>query len=211
MKKEKLIENLRKNKFSENIVKAFEKVPREKFVPKHWEEHAYEDTALSIGEGQTISQPYTIAFMLSLLELDKLEEKSSVLEVGSGSGYVLALLRELTKGEVYGIERIKALFKRSKDTLKNENIKIFCKDGTKGLKKFSPYDRILVSASGKEIPKALIEQLKIGGIIVIPIGSSIFQIKKTTSGFIKREFSGFVFVPLITGNDKEQKNKFILI
>jgi len=194
--KEKLIRSLRQKGFDEMIISAFENVPREDFVPKHWRDNAYKDTALDIGEDQTISQPYTIAFMLSLLELDK---EHKILEVGSGSGYALALLDTLAPGsEVCGVERLKPLVERSKSVLKErKNISVFKKDGTKGLKKFAPYDRILVSASAKEIPEVLLDQLADGGILVTPVVDAIFQIKKTPTGLIKRVFPGFAFVPLV--------------
>ena len=196
MGKQELIRSLRQEGFAEEIISAFDKVPREKFISAQFKDYAYEDTALPIGENQTISQPYTIAFMLSLLEL-KGEHK--ILEVGSGSGYVLALLNALAQSSsVYGVERLKPFVKRSKSVLKDKkNISVFNKDGTKGLKKFAPYDRILVSASAKEIPEALLEQLAEGGVLVTPVVDAIFQIKKTPTGLIKRVFPGFAFVPLI--------------
>ncbi len=196
MTKEQLIDSLKKQGFSEYIVKAFERVAREDFVPEHWKDHAYEDSALDIGFGQTISQPYTIAFMLSLLDL---EDNQNILEIGSGSGYVLALINELSPdSQIYGVERLGALAIKSQEVLINkENIQIFKKDGYDGLKKFAPYDRILISASSEELPKHLIGQLVDGGIMVLPVQNSIFHIKKTPHGFIKREFPGFAFVPLI--------------
>ncbi|MEM3113326.1 MAG: protein-L-isoaspartate O-methyltransferase [Candidatus Pacearchaeota archaeon] len=192
----RLLESLKKHGFSEFIVKAFEKVPRENFVPEHWKEHAYDDIPLDIGYGQTISQPYTIAFMLSLLEL---KDNQKILEIGSGSGYVLALINELSPdSKIYGIERLGALALKSQKVLKDkENIMIFKKDGYDGLKKYSPYDRILISASAEELPKHLLAQLVDGGIMVVPVKNSIFHVRKTPHGFIKREFPGFIFVPLI--------------
>jgi len=129
MDKTHLILSLRKHGFSEEIITAFEHVAREDFVPEHWREHAYDDIPLEIGQGQTISQPYTIAFMLSLLELEK---GYKILEVGSGSGYVLALLNELAPdSEIYGVERLSALVNRSKRVLRfNKKIRIFKKDGS---------------------------------------------------------------------------------
>jgi len=207
MNKVQLIEELEKDGFSKEILDAFRKVKREDFVPENLKEYAYENEPLSIGFGATISQPYTIAFMLNLLELDNLKkynlkEKPKILEVGSGSGYVLALISEILKdSEIYGVERIKILVERSKKNLKNyKNIKIFYGDGTKGLKEKSPFDRILVSASYDRIPKILLEQLKKNGILVMPVKNSIFQIKKNKK-IEKKEYPGFVFVPLIKGTE----------
>ena len=195
MNKLQLIQSLKSQGFSEQIIKAFNKVQREKFIPENSKIYAYEDTALSIGKGQTISQPYTIAFMLSLLEL---QDKQKIMEIGSGSGYVLALLNTISKNsKIYGVERIKELVERSKSILKNKkNIKIIKANKELGIPN-EKFDRILVSAAADKIPDKLIEQLKVNGIIVIPVRNSIIQIKKTIEGLIKKEFHGFVFVPLI--------------
>ena len=195
MSKEILIKGLQEKGFSQKIIDAFRNVPREDFVPAHWRERAYDDVALEIGNGQTISQPYTIAFMLSLLDL---EDELKILEVGSGSGYVLALISDISKNSmIYGVERIKSLYRNSQVVLRNYDVKVFCKSGFGGLKTYAPYDRILVSASADEIPKKLVAQLGDGGVLVCPVGNSIFKIKKTSQGVIKREFPGFAFVPLI--------------
>ena len=132
--------------------------------------------------------------MLDLLEL---KENIKILEVGSGSGYVLALINQISKNsKIYSIERIKELVEKSRKIL-DDDIVVVCGDGSKGLKKHAPFDRILVSASAEEIPSKLIEQLKIKGVLVCPVQNSIFQIKKTKEGVVKKEFPGFVFVPLI--------------
>ena len=195
MNKEQLIQSLKNQGFSEQIIEAFNKVQREKFIPENNKIHAYEDIALSIGKGQTISQPYTIAFMLSLLEL---KNKQKIMEVGSGSGYVLALMSKIVpNSEIYGVERVKELVKRSKLVLKNnKNIRIIEAGKEFGMPK-EKFSRILVSAAADEIPNDLIEQLDIHGILVIPIKNSIFQIRKESGGIEKHEFPGFVFVPLI--------------
>ena len=195
MNKRELLNELRNEGFSEVIINAFGNVEREKFVPEDYKSMAYENMPLSIGYGATISQPYTIAFMLDLLEL---KDNLRILEVGSGSGYVLALINQLSENsEIYGIERIGKLAERSKDLLKNKkNIKIFHGDGTKGLKG-KDFDRILVSASAEEIPDKLVSQLKDNGIMAIPVRDSIFKLKKTNGKIIKKEFPGFVFVPLV--------------
>jgi len=201
--KQQLISSLKQKGFSEKILNAFLKVPRENFIPFQIISHAYEDTSLPIGNNQTISQPYTIAEMLELLELKKGQK---VLEVGSGCGYVLALLSEIVgeKGKVYGIEIIKELFENSKQNLKDyKNIEIYNKNGAEGLSleenatfvrgisesrrsEFRGestrettgslvFDRILISAACTEIPKPLIQQLKNKGIIVAPIGNQYSQ------------------------------------
>ena len=200
--KEILLKSLKEKGFSKQILKAFEKVKREDFIPEILKDRAYEDTALSLGFGQTISQPYTIATMLSLLEL---KPSLRVLEVGSGCGYVLALLSEIlgSKGKVFGIEIIKELGEKSKENLENyENIKVYNKNGRLGLKTKAPFDRIIISAAYNEIPKPLIEQLKENGIIVAPVGShysqSLIAYKKVMGKIgIEKEIPGFIFVPLV--------------
>ena len=196
MQKRELIRSLKAQKFSPKIIRAFEKVKRENFIPENLKKYTYEDQPLPIGGGQTISQPYTIAFMLTLLELGN---KQKILEVGSGSGYVLALINEIAKkSQIFGIELRKELAKRSKKILSDKkNIQVIQGDGSKGLSKESPFDRILVSAAAEQTPSKLIKQLKVGGILVIPVKSSILQIQKFTNENQIKEFPGFSFVPLI--------------
>jgi len=196
MKKEELIKSLKNKKFPEKIIQAFKEVDRSKFIPKEEKLIAYEDIALGIGYGQTISQPYTIAFMLTLLEV---KDKQNILEIGSGSGYVLELLSKLNPhGRIFGIERIKRLAESSKEKLSNyKNIKVIYDNGSKGLKSEAPFDRILVSAAASEIPVKLIEQLVVGGILVAPVKDSIVVIKKNRKKNQIKEFHGFRFVPLI--------------
>jgi len=200
MKKSQLLQSLKQKGFSKQIVGAFSKVKRENFIPEKLKAHAYEDTALPIGKAQTISQPYTIAMMLSLLEL---KTGQKVLEIGSGCGYVLALISKITNNKVFGIEIIKELVKKSKKNLKNyKNIKIYNRDGSKGLKEKAPFDRIIISAGCSEIPKKLQNQLKNNGIIVAPVGSrheqSLITFKKIKNKLrIKKEIPGFIFVPFV--------------
>ena len=200
MNKEQLLEKLKYQGFSEKIIDAFKNIQRENFIPEEFRKYAYQDIAVSIGKEQTISQPYTIAFMLSLLELNSLENSSSVkiMEVGSGSGYVLALLNQIfPQAEIYGIERIPELIKSSKKTLENiSKIKIV-KSGKEFGMKNKVFDRILVSASADKLPEILIEQLKDNGILVIPVKESIVKIKKINGKIEQKDFPGFVFVPLI--------------
>jgi protein-L-isoaspartate(D-aspartate) O-methyltransferase len=196
MKKEDMIRNLKKQKFSENILEAFEKTDRSNFVPPEFKEKAYLDAPIPIGHGQTISQPYTIAFMLTLLDV---KDNMRILEIGSGSGYVLALLSHLNpNGKIFGIERIKWLAEESKARLKEyKNIKVICGQGEKGLKEKGPFDRIIVSARTDELPQKLIQQLKMKGYLVTPVKNSIIVVKKESGENTITEHPGFVFVPLI--------------
>lgn len=194
--KQQLLNSLKQQGFSSKIINSFDKVKREDFIPINLKQYAYENEPLPIGKGQTISQPYTIAFMLKLLEL---KDNQKILEIGSGSGYVLTLINNTSKNsKIFGIERIKELADKSKQILKNyRNIKIINANGSKGLKQQAPFDRILTSASADKIPEHLYYQLNNNGILVCPVQNSIFQIKKTNSKIKKKEFYGFVFVPLV--------------
>lgn len=164
-------ENIKPLQIDSKILNVFSKVPRHKFIPHEYKDSAYEDNALPIGEGQTISQPSLVALMTSLL---KLSGDMKVLEIGTGSGYQTAILSHLAK-EVYSIERIYSLAEGAKKVLKKLEIKNVCiyeGDGSLGLPKFAPYDAVIVTAGAQEIPKSLIDQLKEGGRIVIPLGES---------------------------------------
>lgn len=174
---------------------------RHKFVPDRMKEYAYEDMPLPIGKGQTISQPYIVALMTQVLEL-KGNEK--VLEVGTGSGYQAAILAELTK-EVYTIEIIENLGKEAEERLKElgyTNIKVKIGDGYYGWQEYAPFDAIIVTAAAGAIPQPLIDQLKVGGRIVIPVGDESEQklllIQKQPGGKLKEnEITGVLFVPLV--------------
>ena len=189
---------------SREVESAFLSVPREEFFPAHLRPHSYEDSAFPIGPGQSVSQPSTIAPMLEML---KLREGMKVLEVGSGSGYVLALLSRIagSKGKVFGIELSKDLCESSRLALKRVkcNAKVVQGDGTKGLAKSAPFDRILVSAACPYLPKPLFDQLKENGIAVAPVGDRQTQqlqsIQKLEGKVFRRETArGFyVFVPLL--------------
>ncbi|MEX0921094.1 MAG: protein-L-isoaspartate(D-aspartate) O-methyltransferase [Candidatus Pacearchaeota archaeon] len=202
MNKEQLINKLKAMGFKKKILDAFSSVKREYFIPEELKSKAYEDTALPIGEGQTISQPYTIALMLSELSLRKGQK---VLEVGSGSGYVLALISKIVgkKGKVFGMEIINELAKKSKENLEDyKNIQVFNKSGWKGLPDDAPFDRILMSAAVREIPQNLLNQLKDKGILIAPKGprfeQSIVIIKRDGDEFKTiSEIPGFIFVPFI--------------
>ncbi|MBU2052649.1 MAG: protein-L-isoaspartate O-methyltransferase [Nanoarchaeota archaeon] len=201
MNKSKLISSLRKKGFSRQILNAFSKVSREDFVLQSLRERAYEDIALLIGYGQTISQPYTIATMLELLGLKKGQR---VLEIGSGCGYVLALLSEIVgkKGEVFGIEIVKELAEKSRDNLRDYNVKIYNRNGADGLEEESPLDRILISAGCEKVPDKVLSQLKEDGILVAPVGSRYEQtltaIKRVKDKFkVIEKIPGFVFVRFV--------------
>jgi protein-L-isoaspartate(D-aspartate) O-methyltransferase len=186
------------------IKEAFLAVKRENFIPEKNKEYAYYDEAISIGYGQTISQPSTIAIMLEMLDL---KPGMTVLEVGSGSGYVSALMSKIVgqKGKVYGIEIIKELAEQSKKNLSNEgitNAEIINADGSNGLKEKIQFDRIIISCACPFVPKTLFEQLKEDGKIVAPIGDEFQQImqciiKKNGKPFATT-FEGliFQFVPM---------------
>jgi len=181
------------------IIKAFEKIDRADFVPPDFYEERYGDYPLSIGYGQTISQPTTVAFMLELLQ-PKQEEK--ILDVGSGSGWTTALLAHITgeKGKALGIELVPELVEFGSENLKKYNLPwalIMQTENRLGLPKEAPFDKILVSAAAEELPNGLVGQLKTGGRMVIPVKNSVWQIDKIAEGKTqKKEFPGFVFVPL---------------
>lgn len=198
MNKRGLLQELKREGFSNDIVEAFKKVDREDFVPESFQKFSYENEPLPIGQGATISQPYTIAFMLNLMEL---KDNLKILEIGSGSGYVLALINEICKNcKIYGVERIKELVEKSKKVLRNKkNITIVHEDGYKGLEEYANYDRILVSAALDEFPQKLLDQLSYGGVLVASVRNSIVAVKKEYRENKVREFPGFVFVPILKG------------
>ena len=184
---------------SPQIIDAFREIDRKYFVPDSFSDHIYIDAPLPIGNGQTISQPSTVAFMLERLAP---QEGDTVLDIGSGSGWTTALLCQIVgeEGSVTGIERVGALVEQGRENLSKFNFN-HCRIKQAGEKLGLPgeqFDRILVSASADEIPEELFSQLKIGGILVIPVENSIYKFKKVSEEDIKiEEFYGFVFVPLI--------------
>lgn len=182
------------------VVDAIAKVPRHFFFETAFIDKAYQDIAFPIGEGQTISQPYTVAFQTQLLEIKKGDK---VLEIGTGSGYQSCILLELG-AIVYTIEYNKILFERTKKFLPTMGYqpKFFHGDGTKGLPSFAPYDKIIVTAGGPFVPESLVNQLKINGILVIPVGDEekqkMLRINKLSEIEIKKEEHGnFSFVKLL--------------
>ncbi len=182
------------------ILNAFSKVPRHQFFPPEFLSHAYQDKAFPIGEGQTISQPYTVAFQTQLLNISA---NDKVLEIGTGSGYQCAILKALG-AEVFTIEFNNKLFENAKKLLRKmgHSAHFFCGDGSMGLKRHAPYSAILVTAGAPTIPKALIDQLGSGGRLVIPVGNrkvqQMVRITRTSENkLIKEEFANFSFVPLV--------------
>ncbi len=185
---------------NERVLDAMRRVPRHLFVEELIRHSAYDDMALPIGEGQTISQPYMVAIMTELLELKGVEK---VLEIGTGSGYQAAVLGELAK-EVYTIERIAVLTKMAKETLLSlgyENIHLATGDGTLGWPGEGPFERIIITAASPKIPDPLMEQLAMDGILLVPVGSrhsqQLLKIRKTKQGVAEEYHTPCVFVPLI--------------
>ena len=192
------------------IIEAFKKIKRVDFLPEDMKDLAELNEALPIGYGQTISQPLVVAFMLEQLEP---KEGDKILDIGSGSGWTSALLGEIVggkslsagrQGKVIAIDIILELVEFGKNNVAKYNfiqkgiVDFLCADGSKGYEKEAPFDKVLCSAEAKEVPQAWKDQLKIGGRIVTPIGSSIWLfIKKSSQQFQEKEYPGFVFVPLI--------------
>ncbi|MGE0077370.1 MAG: protein-L-isoaspartate(D-aspartate) O-methyltransferase [Bacteroidales bacterium] len=187
------------------VLEAILKVPRHFFMESGFLRFAYSDQAFPIGAGQTISQPYTVAFQTQLLDIQHMDK---VLEVGTGSGYQTAILLEM-KARVYTIERQRELHLNAKSLLEEMGYHphFFYGDGYKGVPGYSPYSKILVTAGAMEIPEALIDQLAVGGKMVIPVGDEEGQkmtlIEKISATEIKKTIHGnFMFVPLLKGTNK---------
>ncbi|NLO01072.1 MAG: protein-L-isoaspartate(D-aspartate) O-methyltransferase [Bacteroidales bacterium] len=201
--RKKLVEGLRiKGIRDENVLSAIEKVPRHLFMESSFLNFAYKDQAFPIGSGQTISQPYTVAFQTQLLEVKK---NDKILEVGTGSGYQAAVLLEMG-ARLYTIERQKDLFLKAQSFLPEIGYHPACffGDGWLGLPGFAPFDKILVTAGAPSVPAALKEQLKTGGRLVIPVGNEnrqemIVIIRISENEFKSEKHGGFIFVPLLKG------------
>lgn len=196
-----LVEVLRKKGITDaNVLQAIKTIPRHLFIDSSFEDFAYQDTAFPIGAGQTISQPYTVAFQSQLLEVKK-EDK--VLEIGTGSGYQTAVLYAMG-ARVYSVERQNELYKKTSLLLPRLGIRarhLTFGDGYKGLPKFAPFDAIIVTAGAPFVPQPLMAQLKVGGRLVIPLGDrqqvmTLF-IRKNETQFEKHEFGDFRFVPML--------------
>ena len=197
-----LVEQLRNKGINdEEVLSAIGSVPRHLFMDSGFESHAYQDKAFPIAAEQTISQPYTVAFQSQLLQVQKGQR---VLEIGTGSGYQTAVLT-LLGADVYSIERQHKLYRhcmRQLPKLGYRSKKLVFGDGYKGLPEFAPFDRILVTAGAKEVPKALLNQLVIGGRMVIPVGTEtqemILMVRTSAKEFEKQKHGTFRFVPMLT-------------
>ena len=202
--RKKLVDTVRRKGITdERVLNALDKVPRHFFLDSAFDELSYEDRAFPIGEGQTISQPYTVAYQTQLLEIKPFLK---VLEIGTGSGYQAVVLAEMG-AQVYTVERQKKLFDENKtfDYLKKYlSIKCFYGDGYEGLPTFAPFDRVLITAAAPDFPPKLIEQLKPGGMMVLPLGMGevqrMMRITKLDKGALREEvFDNFSFVPMLGG------------
>ena len=199
-----LVEELKSKGISdENVLNAINTVPRHVFLDSSFLNFAYQDKAFPIGSGQTISQPFTVAFQSSLLEIKK---NMKVLEIGTGSGYQACVLAEMG-AKVFSIERQRKLYTKTKAFLAEfpYRIKMFLGDGNKGLPTYGPFDRIIITAAAPEIPQTLVDQLKVGGMMVIPLceneeHQTMLRLTKQEDGTLKREeFGDFRFVPMLKG------------
>jgi protein-L-isoaspartate(D-aspartate) O-methyltransferase len=204
--RKKLVELLRsKGITNEKVLEAIERIPRHYFLDSAFDEVAYEDRAFPIGEDQTISQPYTVAYQTQLLEVKPFNK---VLEIGTGSAYQACVLAELGV-QLCTIERQKKLFESNKKfefLRKYPNIKFFYGDGFEGLPTFAPFDKVIITAAAPFIPPKLVAQMKVGGMMVIPIDSGESQVMKRLTkldnGTLKEEvFDRFSFVPMLKGKN----------
>ena len=200
--KRELFRKLLRNISSETVIRAMEQVPRERFVPQDSRHMAYLDLPLSIGEGQTISQPYIVAMMTEAMELSGGDR---VLEIGTGSGYQTAILSALTpRGRVVSMERVPALMQQARQRLQElgyRNVEVQQAGSSLGCPSKGPYDAIIVTAAAPRLPKSLISQLAIGGRLVIPVGTlsqqELVQARRTDEGLSLRVLGPCRFVPLL--------------
>jgi protein-L-isoaspartate(D-aspartate) O-methyltransferase len=196
-----LVEELRRKGIrDERVLAAIGTVPRHLFFDPAFQVHAYQDKAFPIGEGQTISQPYTVAYQTELLGL---RPHDKVLEIGTGSGYQCSVLLELTP-QVFSIEYQPVLFERTRKRLAalHRAAHLFCGDGSLGLPQHAPFDKILVTAGSPTIPRPLLRQLRVGGALVIPVGDAHTQrmmrvVRESEEEFSRQVFEEFRFVPLL--------------
>lgn len=187
---------------SDVVKQAFLKVPREEFIPENMKDQAYADSPLEIGSGQTISAPHMIAIMCEELFL---KPGQKILEIGTGSGYHAAIVADITgkSGHIYSVERHSNLADKAKENLRKVNIKnvtVEIGDGSKGIPKFQPYDRIFVTCAAPDIPQTLVDQLKDPGMLLIPVGSMFCELKRFEKNKGKtsvKNLGGCAFVPLI--------------
>lgn len=204
--RQRLVEEIKKKGISDpNVLEAIGKVPRHLFMESSFVQFAYKDKAFPIGAGQTISQPYTVAFQTEKL---RISPHSKILEVGTGSGYQAAVLIEMG-ARVFTIERQHELFQKTQNFLPSIGYRpqFFYGDGYKGLPTYGPFDGIVVTAGAPYIPESLKEQLKIGANLVIPVGSGSIQemtviTRISETDFEQKSYGSFSFVPLLTGTNK---------
>lgn len=203
--RDRLVERLREKGIqNESVLSAIKITPRHLFVDEAMSSRAYEDSSLPIGHGQTISQPYIVARMTEVLLSKSVPEK--VLEVGTGSGYQSAILSQLI-GRVYSVERIVSLQNQARERyhmLGINNISLKHSDGSWGWSQHAPFPAIMVTAAPEKVPEALLDQLTVGGIMVIPVGSQkgaqkLLQITRVADGFVEQELDGVKFVPMLNG------------
>jgi protein-L-isoaspartate(D-aspartate) O-methyltransferase len=202
-KRKKLVAELRRKGISdEEVLRAVDTVPRHLFMDPAFLVHAYVDKAFPITSGQTISQPYTVAVQTSLL---KVKKRDKILEIGTGSGYQAAILAEMG-AKVYTIERHRELFIKAQQTMTSlgYSADFFYGDGYEGKEQYGPFDGIIITAAAPEVPKALLQQLKTGGRLVMPVGTAGSQIMTVVerTGVDSFEYSGhgnFIFVPMLKG------------
>ena len=209
--KVKLIMDLRARGIrSTSVLEAIETTPREKFVAEPFTDQAYADQSLPISCGQTISQPYIVAYMTEQLNLN---DRSLVLEVGTGSGYQAAVLSKMCR-RVFTLERYRTLSMKARqlfEELSLRNITTIIGDGFKGWPQQAPFDHIIVTASPRKVPTALVEQLAIGGIMIIPLNQglsnqALFKVTKTETGFEQEKLIDVRFVPMLEGLAREKQN-----
>ena len=201
--RQRMVERLRDHYkiADEKVLDVMNRLPRHYFVPDALKSQAYKDNALPISSGQTISQPYIVARMTELMELS---ERDRVLEIGAGSGYQSAILASLAR-KIFAVERVPNLAKEALEKLRKlgfQNVSVRHADGTKGWEVYAPFDAILVAAGGPSVPEPLLQQLKVGGKLVIPIGDdqktqTLVRITRTEKGFERQDFGPCAFVPLI--------------
>lgn len=205
--RKRLVEEVRgKGIVNEQVLAAIGKIPRHLFLDSSFESFAYRDVPFPIGSGQTISQPYTVAFQSQLLDIKKGDK---VLEVGTGSGYQAIVLLELG-AKVFSIERQRKLYDKTRKLITDMGYmgKLFYGDGYKGLSSYAPFDKIIVTAGAPEVPKELLKQLKIGGVLVIPVGGDegqeMYSIKRLSeTDYEQTKHGDFAFVPMLKNRARD--------
>jgi protein-L-isoaspartate(D-aspartate) O-methyltransferase len=208
-RKLRLLMELRRSGIADaRVLGAIERTPRERFVPSAFADRAYENVALPIDHGQTISQPYVVALMTEKLEIG---ERHKVLEIGTGSGYQTAILARLAR-RVFTIERHRELLHEAEtrlDHLRLRNVVFRCGDGAKGWPEQVPFDRVVVTAAAEAVPSAMVDALAPGGVLVMPVGcdrhdQQLLRIRRTDDGFITEDLGLVRFVPLVTGMPRQE-------